>query len=469
RRRQRASDRRSYAFAPVLICNPISLGTRSEGSPYSRLRQLMPLFASLNEPLPRALVAINRWAVVKEVCAPDADRDEVVAIAARARSVADDSAAASVSGAQTADDSDNSGRRQPLPLVERDVVRRHCLDAEDGAGDDEDRDIHFSYLRYDAGIQCEFERHTWSGWQQVDSRIKGRWRAPTRAEPSHVLEYIYEDGPGSFRGEVRRGFLHWLAGLAFHKTSYGAPRPRVAPAGATDQPAFADGEAQTPAAADPPAPKNPATGAGANARADIGAAAAARRDPAPVHDRRQDAWKPRPLSANGLEQFSRDTIAQPSADSGADSRADSRADEAGDFAVDKTPLAAAMLASGVLPDAQPGNGHNSPSATVAHDTPAPRLGHPVGAVAEPQPLTETRAEAKIDTDTDTDTDTEDDDGADSGEFKRESTAPGIGIAVQRADTGQPTSGDTQPGPASRQALRSGDTMPMPGGFGSGGT
>jgi len=68
-RRKRAEERgRAYVFAPVLICNPMSLGTSEEGSPYERLRQLLPLFAALDRDGAHAMVAINRWAVVDPIC-----------------------------------------------------------------------------------------------------------------------------------------------------------------------------------------------------------------------------------------------------------------------------------------------------------------------------------------------------------------------------------------------------------------
>src|SRR5690349_14283588 len=85
-RRRRAEELgRAYAFAPVLICNPISLGTADEGSPYERMRQLLPLFAALDPEAARAMVAINRWAVVDPICARGALRDEVVSVASSGR------------------------------------------------------------------------------------------------------------------------------------------------------------------------------------------------------------------------------------------------------------------------------------------------------------------------------------------------------------------------------------------------
>jgi hypothetical protein len=207
-RQRRATSMRSYAFAPVLVCNPLSLGVRAETSAYARLRQLIPLFASLSGPSPRAMVAINRWAVVERVCAPDSDRDEIVAVLPRSRDRDDDHA-------PEIDDAAETKPMAPtlaLPLVKRDVVRRHCLDAEDGNDDD----VRFSYLRYDAGSQCEVEERAWDGYDELPDAARLRWRAPTSSSPSRVIDYIYEEGPRSFEGSARREFLRWLAGMSYH-------------------------------------------------------------------------------------------------------------------------------------------------------------------------------------------------------------------------------------------------------------
>lgn len=305
-RRQHASPARSYAFAPVLICNPVALGTRVEGSSYARLRQLMPLFASLNEPLPRAMVAINRWAVVQEVGAPDSDRDEVVAIVSAAR-------AASPYGQQDdgADPADSApGVARPLPLVKRDVLRKHCLDAEDGVDGDE-RDVDFAYLRYDAGIQCEFRERSFDEWH--GTRSAASWRAPTSANPDKVLEYTYEDGPGSFKGEVRRAFLNWVAQLAFHEASYGDKRRTQATALEPLYRPQNDDDVE-------PAPSAPAREASAESwsggRYSEGPAfrghaehPAAREPGLPAPPGPHDSWRPRPHSAKGLDEFARGTIA----------------------------------------------------------------------------------------------------------------------------------------------------------------
>jgi len=167
RRRRAEHLGRAYAYAPVLICNPLALGTDDEGSPYERLRALVPLFAALDRDTPRALVAINRWSVVDPICTRGAPRDEVVTITARARGSDDETSTASE--------------------VSRDQVRAHCLDAEDGR----DGDVRISYLRYDTAIRAAVD---------VD-------REAAR------LAYEFDDGPGSFGGRARHRFLDWVIGL----------------------------------------------------------------------------------------------------------------------------------------------------------------------------------------------------------------------------------------------------------------
>jgi hypothetical protein len=165
-RRRRAEERgRAYVFAPVLICNPITLGTADEGSPYERLRELLPLFAALDRDDAHALVAINRWGVVDALCERGKNRDEVVSVTAKARG-------------ETA---------SPAKDVARDLVRSHCLDAEDGR----DGDVRFSYLRYDTAIKSSVD---------VDT-------------DEATLTYDYDDGPGAFSGKARHRFLDWLVGL----------------------------------------------------------------------------------------------------------------------------------------------------------------------------------------------------------------------------------------------------------------
>jgi len=186
-RRRRAGTRR-YAFAPVLLCNPLGLGTEREGSTYHRLRQIVPLFAALDAPA-RVMVAVNRWSLVDALCEADADRDEVVAVMERRRGEAASASA---------------------PAVRRDVVRAWCRDAEDGPDDD----VMITHLRYDAGTRCQVR-----ALDEVEPD-PGATTPPTRA-----VEYRWDDAPGAFTGAARRAFLGWLGELA-----YRAPAPDVASA-----------------------------------------------------------------------------------------------------------------------------------------------------------------------------------------------------------------------------------------------
>lgn len=201
RRARAGSTGRRYAFAPILVCNPLGLGEDLDGSPYARLRELLPVFASIDPGAARALIAINRWAVVEAVCADGAGRDERVAIAARARGEE------IVGGA--------------LPIVVREVVRQHCRDAEDGR----DGDLTITHLRYDAGAQCSARTTPWAEWREAAHT--GRWATPASAI-DQILEYEYSDGPGAFGGEARQAFLAWLGALAFPRRLR-ARAPSVAP------------------------------------------------------------------------------------------------------------------------------------------------------------------------------------------------------------------------------------------------
>jgi len=165
RRRRAESLGRPYSFAPVLICNPIALGTFDEGSPYVRLRALLPMFASIDHHAARALIAINRYSVVDRICARGAPRDEVVEVTTRPRGES----------------------ALPAQRVARELVREHCLDAEDGR----DGQLALHYLRYDTAI-----------------------RSTVDADPeAATLAYEYDDGPGTFSGDAHRRFLAWVSGL----------------------------------------------------------------------------------------------------------------------------------------------------------------------------------------------------------------------------------------------------------------
>jgi hypothetical protein len=175
RRRRAESLGRPYSFAPVLICNPIALGTFDEGSPYVRLRALLPMFASIDRDASRALVAINRYSVVDRICARGAPRDEIVAVTTRPR----------------------GEPATPAQSVARELVREHCLDAEDGR----DGHVAIQYLRYDTAIRST-----------VDVDLDAA-----------TLAYEYDDGPGTFSGDAHRRFLEWVSGL-----------PRWTPASASE-------------------------------------------------------------------------------------------------------------------------------------------------------------------------------------------------------------------------------------------
>ncbi len=217
RERRRRAGARRHAFAPVLLCNPLGLGVHREGSPYARLRQILPMFAALEHgDTARALVAVNRWSLVEGLCAPDADRDEVVAVIERRRG--DD---ASTSALATATAASASASVPVVPSVRREVVRAWCRDAEDGRDDDVD----ITHLRYDAASRCEIR--TLAGGDEDDAAPAPSWRArDATVPPTCAVEYRWEDAPGAFHGEARRVFLGWLGALA-----YGGA-PVVAEAGA---------------------------------------------------------------------------------------------------------------------------------------------------------------------------------------------------------------------------------------------
>ncbi|MEO8845586.1 MAG: hypothetical protein ABI591_04110 [Kofleriaceae bacterium] len=191
-RRRRAEARgRAYSFAPVLICNPIALGTFDEGSPYVRLRALLPMFASIDRDAARALVAINRYTVVDRICARGTPRDEIVEVTTRPR----------------------GEPAPPAQKVARELVREHCLDAEDGR----DGHVAIHYLRYDTAIRST-----------VDVDLDAA-----------TLAYEYDDGPGTFSGDAHRRFLEWVIGLPRWTPplrNVPTPNPMPAPAAVAPSP-----------------------------------------------------------------------------------------------------------------------------------------------------------------------------------------------------------------------------------------
>ena len=189
--RRRSVGGRRYAVAPVLLCNPLSLGVHRDGSTYTKLRKMLPLFASINRGTgrsaaafrSRALVVINRASVIDELCQADGDSDEQVEVVTRSRRGGD---AVEV-------------RRD---LVRRGVVQHHCVDIEAGVIDG----VQLDYLRYDAGDQCR-------------STPRRPATGEGEAAPAGV-DYVYTDDVAPFQDQPRSAFLAWLAELA-----YGAPPP----------------------------------------------------------------------------------------------------------------------------------------------------------------------------------------------------------------------------------------------------
>lgn len=174
-RKRRARPWRAYAFAPVLVCNPLTLGTEPEESSFARLRKLVPIFAALNEPNPRALIAVNHFAAAQRVCQPDLERDDVVIVGVK------------------------RGDRSEVCEVRREVVRKLCVDAEDGS----DGGARITYLRFDAGSLL----------------------SPVDGDDDDVMSCEYREGPGGFEGEARREFFEWIATMAYCASH----RPRYAP------------------------------------------------------------------------------------------------------------------------------------------------------------------------------------------------------------------------------------------------
>ncbi len=165
-RRRRSPVWRSYGFAPVLVVDPVALGQQGAATARrrgalaaERLRHYLPVFAALGGQRPRALVAVSRFAAVHAACRPGTDRREPAQL-------------------HTAGTGGGGDAR-----VDRERIRRLCLDAEDGR----DGDVHVSHLRYDAA-----EAHVTTG---DGDRTEIRWSA--RAT--------------ELEGEARRALLRFLA------------------------------------------------------------------------------------------------------------------------------------------------------------------------------------------------------------------------------------------------------------------
>jgi hypothetical protein len=189
---RRREEDRPYGFAPVLVCNPLSLERHEDGGSYVRLKKVLPLYASLDRADRRALVVITRSNLIEEICADGSDEDEKVAVRSLARRNAHGRADAGATPVH---------HGAPV-LVRRGAVQRHCRDAEDGL----ENGVETTYLRYDAGDDCTLETKPGDDGTQV-------------------LEYTYTDDVAAFEGEARGKFLGWLAEVA-----YRAPRKSKAAA-----------------------------------------------------------------------------------------------------------------------------------------------------------------------------------------------------------------------------------------------
>ncbi len=193
---RRREEDRPYGFAPVLVCNPLSLERHEDGGSYVSLKKVLPLYASLDRIDRQALVVITRAQLIEEICADGSDEDERIAVRSMVRRNHHGRADA---GAEPVRSS------EPVE-VRRGAVQKYCRDAEDGL----EHGIDMTYLRYDAGDDC-----------QLVSR-PGEDGKP-------VLEYTYTDDVAAFEGEPRGKFLAWLAEVA-----YRAPRRARATSLASD-------------------------------------------------------------------------------------------------------------------------------------------------------------------------------------------------------------------------------------------
>jgi hypothetical protein len=201
RRRARAGTS-AWALAPVLVCNPLALGRRGDDSPFARLRMILPTFAALGA-APEVLVVVNRWNLADKVVSGRADAEECLAVVPIAREAPEAAA---------------GGAKEPLPIVRRDVVLRHCLDGEPVAMGT----TRFRLIRYEAGLDTEVRESAWAGYDALPETTRARFAEPGDVAIGGLLEYRYAEGPGVLGGDAASGFYAWLA-RAF------GPRP-IAPA-----------------------------------------------------------------------------------------------------------------------------------------------------------------------------------------------------------------------------------------------
>lgn len=183
---RRREDDRPYGFAPVLVCNPLSLEWHKDGGSYVNLRKLLPTYASLDRQERRALVVVTRSELIEEICADGSDAEERIAVRSRVRRNAHGRADSSA---------EPIAETEPI-MVRRGAVQRHCRDVEDGMA----HGVDVTYLRYEAGDDCVLA-------------------SKPGDDGGALVEYTYTDDVAAFEGEARTKFLSWLGEVA-----YRAPR-----------------------------------------------------------------------------------------------------------------------------------------------------------------------------------------------------------------------------------------------------
>jgi hypothetical protein len=200
---RRREEDRPYGFAPVLVCNPLSLEWHKDGGSFVNLRKLLPTYAALDRQARRALVVVTRSELIEEICADGSDADERIAVRSRVRR---NSHGRADSSAEPIDQAE-------AVVVRRGAVQRHCRDVEDGLA----QGVDITYLRYEAGEDCVLA---------------------SRVEDGHpIVEYTYTDDVAAFEGDARTKFLLWLGEVAYRA-------PRAARALVTEKIDLGGGEAE---------------------------------------------------------------------------------------------------------------------------------------------------------------------------------------------------------------------------------
>ena len=195
-RMQRATATCPYAFAPILICNPLSVGESAEESTYARLRSLMPEFACIHRPGQEVLVVVNRWNLVRAICArSQADPGERLAVLAESRNAPRDEGAA--------------GAALPLPVVRRGAVIQNCRDGDPV----EVRGTRFRLVHVEAGLEAQARACPAEEWPALPDETRARWRLPDAV--TTFFHYTYAEGVREIDGGARAELVRWLAGLVW--------------------------------------------------------------------------------------------------------------------------------------------------------------------------------------------------------------------------------------------------------------